>query len=213
MTVSVVPGSGEESHKQRLLAYASGRFMSEGFAGISVGEICRDLGMSKKTFYQVFAGKDELVATLMEGMLARLTGEIDRIMSGPEPFPLRIHQMMTLMGTTIGNLGKPFLRDVERHAPALWERVQAIRRERIQAIFLRLVEEGKREGSIRPDVDTRVLLMSYLGAVEAVIVPGVLALEQFSAREALRSILTIFFLGALTEESAAQLRSLVHHST
>ena len=212
--VSIVrDAAGRGSPREKLLAYAAGRIFSEGFSALTVDEICGDLGMSKRTFYRVFASKEALVRDLIEGMLARVGGEIDGILARKDPFPVRIHAMMTFMATAIRRLGKPLLRDLERHTPAIWEHIQSFRRERVLMLVGRMLEEGRREGSIRPGVDPRVFLLSYLGAIEAVLVPGVLVHESFSAEDALEGILTIFFLGALTEQPAAQLRSLLQPIT
>ena len=56
---------GMENQKQQIIKTAGEMFFRIGIRSVSIDDICRELGMSKKTFYVYFAGKDELVAQLL----------------------------------------------------------------------------------------------------------------------------------------------------
>ena len=55
-----------ENQKQQIIKTAGEMFFRLGIRSVSIDDICRELGMSKKTFYVYFAGKDELVAQLLQ---------------------------------------------------------------------------------------------------------------------------------------------------
>jgi hypothetical protein len=57
-------------------------------------------------------------------------------------------------------------------------------------------------------VDKRIFLLAYLGVLDSVIIPGVLAEESFSGSEAVRSVIDMFFRGVLTNEGRARLHTL-----
>jgi hypothetical protein len=90
------------------------------------------------------------------------------------------------------------MRDLQRHSPGIWSRVQKFRRERISTDFKGLVLRGVAEGYVRSDVDIDLFLMAFIGAVEAVVNPAVLAEHPLSVREIIRSIMTVFLRGILT---------------
>lgn len=196
-------GSGVAA--QRILGYAAQRFREEGFARVSVDELCAGLSMSKKTFYAAFPGKEALVETIALNLITEIERGVNGIARGDLPFLDKVRGLMAFMGERVRQISALFLRDLQRHTPQIWERVQRFRREKVLTIFADLVAEGKRLGMIRPDVNTRVFLLAYIGAIEAVLVPSVLTDESFSGEEALRSILTIYFNGVLTADAGSEL--------
>src|SRR5260221_3490365 len=53
--------------KQRILEKAHELFMQYGIRSVSMDDISNNLGMSKKTLYQYFSDKDELVEAVVDG--------------------------------------------------------------------------------------------------------------------------------------------------
>lgn len=55
-------------------------FFRLGIRSVSIDDICREMGMSKKTFYVYFASKDELVAQLLHANVAYIAGKMDELL-------------------------------------------------------------------------------------------------------------------------------------
>jgi TetR/AcrR family transcriptional regulator, cholesterol catabolism regulator len=62
--------------KQRILHKAEEMFMQYGIRSVSMDDIANQLGMSKKTLYQYFADKDELVTGVVDGHITEMQHEI-----------------------------------------------------------------------------------------------------------------------------------------
>ncbi len=52
--------------KEQITATAKELFLQYGIRSVSVDDICKELRMSKKTFYQYFGQKEELINHLLE---------------------------------------------------------------------------------------------------------------------------------------------------
>jgi AcrR family transcriptional regulator len=65
-------GSAADDTRQRILDVAVDLFIERGYAGTSVRDISERLGMTKGSLYYHFASKDDLLAALVEPMLAEL---------------------------------------------------------------------------------------------------------------------------------------------
>jgi AcrR family transcriptional regulator len=196
--------------RDRILAAATGRFMEEGFSSVPLGELASGLGISKKTFYKHFTSKDELLLVVMDRLLEGVRGQIGSIVEGDASFLVKLETLVSFLGARLSQLSRPMLRDLERRAPGLWERLQQFRRERISNDFKGLLLRGVAEGYVRPDVDIDLFLLAFIGAVEAVVNPAVLAEQTMSVQDVIRSIMTLFFRGVLTTgagEEFARLRS------
>ncbi len=55
-------------------------FFRLGIRSVSIDDICREMGMSKKTFYVYFASKDELVAQLLHANVAYIAGKMEALL-------------------------------------------------------------------------------------------------------------------------------------
>lgn len=187
-----------EDIRERIITAASERFIEEGFSSVPVEEIAAGLGMSKKTFYKHFTSKEELLGVVTERILEGVHEQFAAIVERDIPFPEKLESLVTFLGERLTRLSRPMLRDLQRHSPLLWTRVQQFRRERISNDFKSLLLRGAREGFVRRDVDIDLFLMAFIGAVEAVVNPAVLAGQSLSVREVVRSIMTVFLRGILT---------------
>jgi len=203
-----VPVSSEL--KERIIAHARDRFFREGFAKISVDEIVSDLSMSKKTFYQHFESKDDLVVEMMERKFTEVNAIMDRILSAETDFVHKLQDFVTYIGGMLGTISKAMFADVQRHLPHLWKRIEQFRRDRLTKNNSILVQQGRSEGLIRDDVNPRLFLLAYLATIDGIMQANVLMNESFSSRDALEGIMNIFFKGILTDAGRIQLNELQH---
>lgn len=196
--------------KERIIVCARDRFFREGFAKISVDEIVSDLSMSKKTFYQHFESKDALVEEVFERKFTEVNAIMNRILAAETDFVHKLQDFVTFVGSMLGTISKAMFSDVQKHLPHLWKRIEQFRRERLTKNLSILVQQGRREGLIRDDVNPRLFLLAYLATVDGIMHAGVLMNESFSAKEALEGIMNIFFNGILTDAGRTQLNELQH---
>lgn len=66
--------------KCNIIKTAGDMFFRLGIRSVSIDDICREMGMSKKTFYVYFASKDELVAQLLHANVAYIAGKMDELL-------------------------------------------------------------------------------------------------------------------------------------
>jgi len=188
--------------KERILSLAARKLLEEG-SRFSVDEITATLGMSKKTFYQNFPTKDAMLEELIGRVFGEVGGGIDAIVQGAGTFVEKLDALMQFMGSVFRRFAVPFSGEMDRRFPRVWEQIEKFRQQKIQENFARLLEQGKREGYLRGDVDVRIFLMAYTAAIRAIIRPSVLAAHAFTIPDVLEQIVRIFFTGVMTESGRA----------
>ena len=197
----------EDSLKERILAQSRTRFLTEGFARVSVSRLSSELAISKKTFYTVFSSKEDVVREIVRSIQREVRQNLDRILAGNQNFVGKLQAVMVCLADVNSKMSLVFGQDIQRHVPSLWKDMEAFRRTRILETFNKLVEQGVREKMIRPEINTRIFLQAYLAAIERVINPTALAGESFSAREAILGIVNMFFRGVMTGDAGRQFES------
>lgn len=69
----------ENDQRGNIIKTAGEMFFRLGIRSVSIDDICRELGMSKKTFYVYFESKDELVAQLLHANVAHISAKMEEL--------------------------------------------------------------------------------------------------------------------------------------
>jgi len=194
----------EQPVKARILHAALNRFLSMGFSKVTMDEVADELGISKKTMYQHFRTKDELVEAVVEWHIAIVGGRLREIMESADDFITKLYRLWKTIGDVVSRFCRQMQEDLRRHRPDLWQRIEEGRRQILSANFGLLYDEGSRLGIIKEDLNKEIVLLVYLSAVQGVINPEVLVRNSFSAADAFQTIVRVMFNGILTEPARKQ---------
>ncbi len=195
-----VEAANEEELRGRILRHARGRFLDEGFVSVSVEDLCNDLGISKKTFYRIFPSKNDLLHQEADLLMGEAHAFVVGLLESDKGFVEKALTISTGVATSASKVSRTLIRDMQRHAPDIWKRIEEFRLKTLQTSFSRLIEQGMKEGYVRLDMNIRVFMLAYIAAISQVMTPSVLAVEAFSPTEAIRDIFGMFFQGVLTEK-------------
>lgn len=199
----------DENLKDRIIAAAWEKFRPNGFAKIRIDEITASLTISKKTFYKVFDSKEQLIEQMMNRLMGEVASNVERIVDSDASFVPKLSELLSFMATVPARVGVAMMQDVQRHLPHVWKRIEQFRAERIPQIFSRLLDQGVQEGYVRPDLNKRLFLLAYMAAIQHIVQPNVLVNEPFSARDAIRGIMELFFTGVMTERGRKEFSSVM----
>jgi AcrR family transcriptional regulator len=196
----------EADLRQRIIEAGRDRFFAMGFSKVTMDELVGELGISKKTMYKHFPSKDELVDAIVDWQMIHVAHRVKEIMNSPVGFVERIHHLWLFIGEMFSRISQQYRDDVRRFRPDLWKRIEDFRREHLIENAAKFVDEGRRLGIFRQDVNKEILVLMYVSAVQAVLNPEVLAQHSFSAQEAFEAILHVMFDGTLTDEGRIEYR-------
>mgnify|MGYP001570431709 CR=1 FL=1 len=192
----------ENETRTRILTTALEQFLKFGISKVTMEELADEMGMSKKTIYKYFPGKDILIRELLNTQKNLHACECSKIMMQDEiNFVEKLKLILKYIGEQYSNMTPQFIADLRRNSPEIWKEIDQWRTEKIFADFTALVEEGIHERVFRQDVNKKILVMLYAGAVQHLINPEVLSQNSFSASEVYDNLIHIIFEGIFTEEA------------
>lgn len=192
--------------KEDILKVAAEKMQSVGIRSLSIDDICRLLGISKKTFYVYFETKEALVEEMLRRQEQWMT---DRVMESAEG--KTIAQLVAGWVQTAPFLKEhlqtpPLLYDLKKYYPQQFERHQQNLRTWVCRFLERLFAKGIEEGFFRADIDvpTAAMFISHVhhNMVEASIEHPERAEE---VQRINRQAMEIIMRGVLTEEGLNQL--------
>jgi AcrR family transcriptional regulator len=191
----------EVDQKNRIIETARTKFLSLGFSKVTMDELVAQLGISKKTMYQYFKSKDDLVTAVLETQIVFMSTNIKKILDAPVDFIEKLNTLWVFVGDSLSGISKQFQDDIRRFRPELWQRVEEVRRQNVFGNLRTLFEEGQRHGMLREDVNVEIVVAMFQDAVQGIVNPEVLVRHPFSAADAMRAIMRVLFEGVLTESA------------
>ncbi len=191
--------------KNRIVQGAEDLFLKFGVSKVTVEEIADELGMSKKTLYQYFPSKDELVKTVADKSMSESNSFCHAISCNASLNVIeKLKGMINFVATLYARMGRSLLQDLRKNFPEIWKAVQEHRRRSILNDFGKILHDGVQEGVFRKDIDEKLAIMIYLSTVEALLSPDVLVELPHAPAQVFEAISKVMFEGLLSEEGRAK---------
>lgn len=151
--------------KTRILRVAADLFMRNGFASTSVRQIGQEAGVSQSALYHHIRSKAHLLKALhgrfIDEMLDRMRSAVESDRSSAERLSDAIGVVLSIIETHQAEV-TVFLR--EQHAlPPAMRRAIVKRRDEVDRLIDRLIAEGIADGTMRSDLDPRLVRLGILG--------------------------------------------------
>jgi AcrR family transcriptional regulator len=191
--------------RTRIARRAQDLFFRNGFSRVTTDDVARELGMSKKTLYQHFASKEDLLRTAMHLMRDEIQTEVHAIVTDRRrDFPQKLHDLLTVIAVRMGRIQRAFIEDLPRKAPELWQELEEFRHRVIFAEISSLIQQGARRGMIRREVDPQLFVLMFVNTMRTVMTPETVAQLSLSAADVFKTIMNVFMRGVLTDDAFAR---------
>jgi TetR/AcrR family transcriptional regulator, cholesterol catabolism regulator len=143
--------------KEKILKGAEELFFRYGIKNITMDEIARHLGMSKKTIYQYFKDKDEVVHSLILHKL-----EEDRILftktyEESENIVVEAFAIMKNMREILANVNPVVFHELHKFYPESWKAFEEFKSGFILENIERCLTRGQEQGLVRTDINVKIL--------------------------------------------------------
>jgi AcrR family transcriptional regulator len=141
-------------------------FFTNGFKTVSVDDICLAIGIAKKTFYLLFSNKDELIQEVIQTAFADLYGNLQE-----ELMPDDAVARLKLFDNHLLEFSKVFypalIVDLKRYHHDAYQ-IFIERREKLITYLATILELGKRRGTFRKHLDSRILAELRFSELETI---------------------------------------------
>ncbi|MEP6701240.1 MAG: TetR/AcrR family transcriptional regulator [Bacteroidota bacterium] len=143
--------------KERIASKAEELFMQYGIRSVSMDDIANNLGMSKKTLYQYFADKDELVEAVVNGHINIVQGDCIDCRKGAKDAIHEIFLTMEHIMEEFNNMNPMLLYDLEKFHFKAYQRFREYKDKFLLQIIRANIEWGIRDELYRSDINVDVM--------------------------------------------------------
>jgi AcrR family transcriptional regulator len=193
-----IGGNGmDEAIQSRIVQAAAELFNAKGYRNVTLSELAARLGMSKKTLYLYFSGKEEIAEAVLDQTMQAIAVKIANV-TNREGNPIQIFQETFLaIKHEIMKLNPLFLDDVQKYIPNLWGKVEDFRGH--QLTFIEgLLTKAQQAGLIR-EVNPHLMTVIMMESIQHFVRPDFAAKHGFSIIDIANTLFMLFVESIRTE--------------
>jgi Transcriptional regulator len=193
--------------RDRIIEEASALFFRKGIKSITMTDIARQLGISKRTLYEIFKDKEELLESCLSFGINNTTVKTEELISRSENAIDALMRIYAHNFKEVHEMNKSVVFDLKKYHPRLYKMIEWNRKEGLD-LFLPLFEKGVKQGLIREDIHFEVLLL-MLNAQLKMVMEGELPInDKYKLSTVVEAIILNFARGIATPLGAEKIDEL-----
>ena len=175
-------------------------YMKYGIKSITMDDVAREIGISKKTLYQFVEDKDDLVGKFIDNEILLRQEEICKCFGIGLNAIEELFEISIFMNRLIRDQNPATDHDLKKYYPVHYEKTLKARREGIYSYILLNLKKGIREGLYRKDMNNDVIAKLYLWRSEDTGIISLFSYEEFTSIKLFVELLSYHIRGIATEK-------------
>lgn len=184
--------------RERILEAAQELFFKFGIKSVTMDDIAKHLGMSKKTIYQFYRDKDEIVLSLSQEDLKRHQDIIDNVVSNSKDAVHEIILMMDYVSDSFKKMNPNLLYDLQKYYPKAWQTFLSFKEKKMMEVVETNFAKGIEQGLYRADINSKILARLRIEQVEMAMNPVIFPPDKYDLSQVQVVLLDHFLYGILT---------------
>lgn len=190
----------EVDTKKKILKGAESLFMKYGVRSISMDDIARHLSVSKKTLYQHFVDKEDIVTITCISHIEAVAQEFEDIRESAKNAIDELAKISVCLKHNAEELNPSLLFDLQKYHPKAWSVWLDHKNRFIRDSVVRNLKQGIDEGYFRPDIHLEVIATMRLELVQLAFDDTLFPPSQFKVAEVQLQIFDHFVYGLVTDK-------------
>jgi AcrR family transcriptional regulator len=190
----------ETEIRKKILKGAESLFMKYGVRSISMDDIARHLSVSKKTLYQHFADKEDIVTMTCQVHIEEMSREFNDIQKSAKNAIDELAKISVCLRVSSEEMNPSLLFDLQKYHPRAWSVWLNHKNNFIRETVIRNLRQGIEEGYFRPEIDKEVIATVRLEMVQLPFDDQLFPPSRFKLTEVQMQIFDHFVYGITTEK-------------
>jgi TetR/AcrR family transcriptional regulator, cholesterol catabolism regulator len=184
-------------------------FLRYGIRSVSMDDLSQQLGISKKTLYQYFRDKEDLVNKVINYLMIHQEKGMEEPLQAEGYNAIEQLFLMSRFLTDYLSMVNPALPfDLKKYYPEIWKNVVDFKKQTIYRNFLQNMEKGISEGLYRKEINLRIIANIYVNNLE-MFTPDNENMREHSFKEVFRSLFIYHIRGIASTSGLQYLEELI----
>lgn len=194
--------------KNRIIEGAAELFRTYGIKSVTMDSLASHLGMSKRTIYEVFSDKDELLIGVLKWMAEKQRELVKRVLDDSENALVAIFKLLEINMVHFQDMSPAFQADMKKY----YHEVLMKKADKCEMPDYRnniqLIERGIKEKLFRKDINPELINRCLYSQVRSIMDQDLYPFEQFTRREVVKNVFINYLRGISTKEGVELINKL-----
>jgi AcrR family transcriptional regulator len=190
----------ETNIKEKIIKGSEELFMKYGVRSISMDDIARHLSVSKKTLYQHFTDKEEIVTLVSQTHLDRTTNQMNELREEAENAIDELAKISVCIKQNMEDMNPSLLFDLQKYHPRAWGVWMEHKNNYIYQSVARNLRQGIEDGHFRAEIKTEIIAAMRLLMIEVVFDERVFPKDKFNFIDVQSEVFDHFVFGICTDK-------------
>ncbi len=142
--------------RQKIVEEAANMFRTYGIRAVTMDMLANELGMSKRTIYENFSDKDELLSGVLRLMAEKQDEVTLKVFHESDNVIEAIFRLFDMMAEHFRNMSPAFRLDMEKYHNDIIQKLKDTGELPYQANNEKMLKQGIKEGVFRKDIDISI---------------------------------------------------------
>ena len=201
------------TQKERVIAHVAEMIKQMGVRSIRMDDVASSLGMSKRTLYEMFGDKEEL---LYQSVLYISEQHARETLTKVEGYTNSLEMLFMCSSAMILNSGLPsdaqrrLVMNIKKFYPDIYEKLRIYHTEMGLKLLQGAIEQCSREGFIEPTVDVELMTRLFFSAMTSIEYDNAMVIPaEVTREEAYGALFVNFFRGISTQKGVAEIDRII----
>ena len=191
--------------KEEIVKRALNDFMQYGFKTFTMDDLANKMGMSKKTLYEYFPSKNDLVEATLDYALEISCKNADTFVQGEGSVIENVYRKQKKVQEVFNiNSDRPIW-ELQKYYPKIYERMESEFAKSDVLFIDKLLEKGWKEGLFRKDINVDFYKIFYTSVQRLRSITRTFPEREFPFWETIYTILEYFFRILVNEKGLKEL--------
>lgn len=190
----------QDQIREKLLRGAEELFLKYGVRSVSMDDIARHLSVSKKTIYQYFVDKDEIVTQVTMQHMEQTKSGLDAVEAMSKNALDELMRISAFIRKNMNEMNPSLLFDLKKYHPKAWAAWLDHKNKHMKESVVRNLKQGIEEGLYRSNLNPEILAFLRIETIQmqfdGLLVPN----EKFRLVDVQVQLLDHFMYGLLTDK-------------
>lgn len=190
---------GRMETKEKIIETAEDLFMKFGVRSVTMDDIARQAGISKKTIYQEFADKNQLVFETFSQALEKDKCRLEEYPGIDQGVIAHMVGMSAYIRKRFADFNPLVMNEIQRYFPQCWQLFEDFKQEFVFKEIVEVLDKGKEEGVFRAEINSEILAYLRMEQMDSLFDPIKFPPSKFNLIELHLEVFEHFLYGILTE--------------
>ena len=175
--------------KNKIIIRATELFLSLGFKSVTMDDLAQSMGISKKTIYQFFKNKDQLIRSCTKSVQIKLVEVFNEIRKNASNPIIELFQVKKEVMKILGNTETAPQFQLQKFYPEIYKELKDREFELVGKNLQESLERGINSGYFRKEINIDFIMRIYLNGLAGVRDINLFPIKEFKVEQVLEEFI------------------------